>query len=311
MGIEDRAATKAVRMVNRWGKQSDEMAYHLIVRGRLMNQLLRMLVVCLICLIVCWPDTASASASACGSDVQIVKKPGGLRKTNPGPSRFLRAKDRELWRSVLNWPDECEQRSRAARDIEGGWMHEGIFIYPIGENNYIVDVECAMTDKQSEHIYYKITEHADTIESRLLILEQFYYIFAPEGKSDLELEGTFDPEGEYIRFKDFLSYGQTPFFWDKPFKPRLTVEKRYIRAGGCGLLTIYDVSGDCAEVIEFRANLRCLWDTLALPQEWELIPAETRAKWREAPNPYREDWKSSPEDKPACTGKDEMTGEAR
>jgi hypothetical protein len=296
-------------MVNCWGKQSDEMACHFIVRGKLMNQILRTLVVCLICLIVCWPDTAPASA--CGSDVQIVKKPEGLRKTNPGPSRFLTAKDREMWRSVLNWPDECEQRSRPALDREGGWHHEGIFIYPIGENNYIVDVQCAMSDQQSEHIYYKITEHADTIEIRLLILEQFYYKFAPGGDSDLELEGKADRKGEYIRFKDYLTYGQTPFYWDKPFKPRLTVEKRYIRAGGCGLLHIYDVSGDCAEVIEFRANLRCLLDTLASPDKWELIPAETRAKWREAPNPLRELWESSPEDTPACTGQNEMADEAR
>jgi hypothetical protein len=284
-------------------------ACHFIVRGELMNQRLRMLVVCLICLIVCWPDTAPASA--CGPDVQIVRKPEGLRKTNPGPSRFLTAKDREMWRSVLNWPDECEQRSRPFRDREGGWIHEGIFIYPIGENNYIVDVHCTMTDRESEHIYYKITEHADTIESRLLILEQFYYIFTPGGKSDLELEGKADRKGEYIRFKDCLTYGHSAFPRKEPFLPLLRIEKDYIRQSGCGLLTIYDVSGDCAEVIEFRANLRCLWDTLASPDKWELIPAETRAKWREAPNPYREDWKSSPDDTPACTGKDEMDDEAK
>jgi hypothetical protein len=274
-----------------------------------MNRILRTLVVCLICLIVCWPDTAPASA--CGSDVQIVKKPEGLRKTNPGPSKYLMANDREMWRTVLNWPDECEQRRGPALDSESGWMHAGIFIYPIGENNYIVDVHCTMADRQNEHIYYKITEHADTIESRLLILEQFYYVFAPEGKSDLELEGKFDPEGEYIRFKDSLTYGHTLSPWEGPFEPLLKVKKEYIRAGACGLYTIYDVSGDCAEVIEFRANLRCHPDTLAIHQEWELIPAETRAKWREAPNPLRQTWKSSSEDTPACTGKDEMTDEAK
>jgi hypothetical protein len=274
-----------------------------------MNQILRTLVVCLICLIVCWPDTAPASA--CGSDVQIVKKPEGLRMTNPGPSKYLTAKDREMWRSVLNWPDECEQRSRFFRDREGGWVHEGIFIDSLGENNYIVDVECAMTDRQSEHIYYKITEHADTIESRLLILEQFYYIFALGGDSDLELEGKADRKGEYIRFKDSLTHGHTLSTREGPFEPRLEVKKEYVRTGGCGLYTIYDVSGDCAEVIEFRANLRCLWDTFAIHQEWELIPAETRAKWREAPSPYREDWKSSPEDTPADTRKNEMGDETK
>jgi uncharacterized protein YkwD len=52
--------------------------------------------------------------------------------------------------------------------------------------------------------------------------------------------------------------------------------------------------------------LRCRPDALAIPQEWELIPAETRAKWREAPSPLRQAWKSSPENTPARTGKNEM-----
>ena len=49
---------------------------------------------------------------------------------------------------------------------------------------------------QSEHLYYKIIERADTIESRLLILEQFYHAeygnkkFVPEVK---------DPKGEFVR----------------------------------------------------------------------------------------------------------------
>jgi hypothetical protein len=231
-------------------------------------------------------------------------------KPDPSNNRF-RPQDRKIWKSVLNWCDECDERSSHFTENEDDPTWGGIHVYPIGGNNYIVDVQCYMTDRQNEHFYYKITEHADTIESRLLILEQFYYVFAPEGKSDLELEGKFDPDGEYIRFKDSLTYGHTLFPWEGPFKPRLKVKKEYIRAGACGLYTIYDVSGDCAEIIEFRANLRCHPDAAAIHQEWELIPAETRAKWREAPNPLRQTWKSSSEDTPACTGKDEMTDEAK
>lgn len=74
-------------------------------------------------------------------------------------------------------------------------------------------------------------------------------------------------------------------------KNRVVVEKRYRGAGGCGLLTIYDVSGDCPKVVEFRAKTYCSANYVP-PEKWKLYPAKVRAKWRGAPNPLRENWKN-------------------
>jgi hypothetical protein len=232
---------------------------------------------------------------ACGSDVLIVKKPADWTAIKPYPAYpFLTAKDRMRWKSVLHWCDECDERAKPYLESTDG-RNGGIFIYPLGANQYLVDIWCHTTMRQSEHIYYKVTEHNDTIESRLLILEQFYH--AQYG-DDTSVQGVKDPDGELVRFTDALTYGQTLFYPDQPILPRLLVKKEFIGTGTCGLYTVYDISGDCPKVLEFRSNLSCTPD--APPEDkWNLYPAAQRAKWRVVPNPLRKDWEHSAT--PACS----------
>jgi hypothetical protein len=234
---------------------------------------------------------------ACGPEVQIVKKPEGLRKINRvGPNDLdLTAQDRLKWKSVLNWCDECDDRARPFTESFGG-RHGGISVIPIGNKQYIVDVNCHMTTFQSEHIYYKVFEHTEIIESRLLMLDQYYFNFDEGADASGIEEPKNDPKGEFVRFTDSLTYGLTDIS-DKT-APLLIVEKRYRGAGGCGLYTVYDVSGDYPKVIEFRAKLFCSPES-PMPEEWRLYPAEQRATWRVVPNPQREDWKLSAT--PACS----------
>lgn len=236
---------------------------------------------------------------ACGSETRIVKKPEGLRKENSDPANsHLTAQDRMKWKSVLNWCDECDERSRIYRERFGtdDGLRGGIDIYPIGDNQYVVDIQCTMTMRQSEHIYYKVTEHDDTIESQLLMLDQFYFIFA-EGEIYSGVEDPIkDPEGEFIRFTDTLTYGFTLI--PSKHSNHLVIEKEYRGGGGCGLYTVYDISGVDPKVIEFRAKPFCSSEG-PKPTEWKLYTPEQRSKWRIAPNPLRKDWKPSPS--PACT----------
>jgi hypothetical protein len=233
--------------------------------------------------------------TACGPGTQIVKKPEGLLKSNSGLSYDLSSKDRQKWKSVLNWCDECDARAKPYIDHleKYGGRHGGIFIYSIGDNQYIVDINCHMTMRQCEHIYYKVTERADTIESRLLILEQFYH--AEYG--DDEVKGVTNPKGEFVRSTDTVAYGFTII--PENNQKQLIVETEYRGVGGCGLYTLYDVSGDCPKVVEFRAKIECTED-YPPPEKWKLYPSEQRAKWRIVPNPRRYDWKPSPTS-PACS----------
>ena len=199
------------------------------------------------------------------------------------------------WKSVLNWCDECDERAKPFTQSDEG-QYGGIFVIPIGAKQYIVDIQCYMTMHQCEHIYYKVTEHADTIESRLLVLEQYYYIFAEDSLTYGIEEPKNDPKGEFVRLTDSLAYGIT--FPPEIEAPLLTVERRYRLSGGCGLSTVYDVSGDCPKVIEFRAKLFCSPESPG-PKQWKLYTAKQRARWRIVPNPQRKDWK--PSATPACS----------
>jgi hypothetical protein len=89
-----------------------------------------------------------------------------------------------------------------------------------------------------------------------------------------------------------LVWGTTGF--DKKNK-QLIMEDRYVGVGGCGLLTVHDVSGDCPKVVEFRAKTYCSANYVS-PGKWKRYPAKIRAKWHMAPNPLRENWK----DKEQC-----------
>jgi hypothetical protein len=234
---------------------------------------------------------------ACGSERHIAKRPEGLRMENPDPSDpYLTPKDRALWKSTLNWCDECDERAGFSipdEDRDNGW----IFIYPIGDKQYIVKICCAIGMHNSENLFYKVWVNKDSIESRLLILEQYDYFPADDEEHDwpedwLE-KPKFQPEpkGQFVRFTDSLAYG----FINYP--PANTLElilsRKYRGAGGCGLYTVYDVSGESPKVKEFRARVFCTPESPPF-EKWKRYPAQQRAKWRVVPNSLREDWKSSP-----------------
>ncbi|MBT8341188.1 MAG: hypothetical protein KJP07_14320 [Desulfatitalea sp.] len=236
---------------------------------------------------------------ACGPETQIVKKPEGLRMIGDANTSYrFNSKDRQKWKSVLNWCDECDERAKPFTESDDG-INGGMYIYPIGDNQYIVDIKCKMTMRQCEHIYYKVTEHADTIESRLLILELFYHA----EYDDNDVKGVTNRKGEFVRSFDSVAYGFTTTFKDDKFKDNqklLIVEVEYRGMGGCGLYTVYDVSGDCPKVVEFRAKVECTPET-PVPTQYELYPPEQRAKWRIVPNPRRHGWKPSSSASPVCT----------
>lgn len=225
------------------------------------------------------------------SMVNIEKKPAGLRKANPYKSDAeLTAKDRLLWKSVLHWCDECDERARRYTEDGSG----RVFVYPLSDMEYIVEVDCMLTMQQYEALFYKVKERNDTIESRLLQLQQYEFIEHEDAGDNIDKKskkgksGGMKDGGEYIAFKDALTFG-LPGFDQK--NNRLSIERRFVGTGGCGFVTTFDVSGERPKIVEFRANVICS-DKYVPPKKWKLYPAKQRAKWRLAPNPQREDWKN-------------------
>lgn len=226
----------------------------------------------------------------CVSTPRIEKKPDGLRKENPDPSKYLTLEDRNMWKSVLKWCDECDERAMESPTITNAeGRYGGIFVDPLDNNQYIVFVTCRTAMQDGEHLIYKVTEHPETIESRLLHLEQ-YFPQSPDGSNRKQ-------KREFIRFTDTLVYGSS--YSSKNIKRnQFSYTTYYIGAGSCGKYYLFDVSGNCPRMIEFRERDCTPYDSSYIPpQKWKLYPAKERAKWKAAPSPYRQEWK----DQKACT----------
>ncbi len=236
-------------------------------------------------LILCCPQYLWAR------EVQVTERPEGLRMETADPFHpHLSARDRLLWKSVLKWPDECDARASFVTESNDG-EYGLISTYPIGKNEFIVDVECAKGMRHSEHFYYKVTATEESIESQLLALEQYAYYPAESGGSmDLEAPKR-DPKGEFVRFMDSLAYGITLI--PKEITPKVILFDPHSSVLSCGLYTVYDVSGALPKVSEFRAKIFCRPEEALPIEKWKRYTAQERAKWRVVPNSQREDWKSS------------------
>lgn len=155
--------------------------------------------------------------------------------------------------------------------------------YPSAPNSYIVTIGCRSAMQDGEFLVYKVTEHPDTIESRLLHLEQYF--------PGVEVGA----RAKFTRFTDTLMYGN-PYIYKE--NNRFSFSTYYSGSGGCGKYYLFDVSGDCPKMLEFREKSNCEYSTSCPPpQKWKLFPAKQRAKWPVAPSPYRKGWK----DPNACT----------
>lgn len=243
--------------------------------------------VILLVLVLCWPYLVMSG----GQEVQVAKRPQELRMASPDPFHpDLTAKDRQIWKSVLHWSDECDERASFHTESSDG-EYGLISTYPIGQNQFIVDVKCSKGMRHSEHFYYKLTAKEETIESQLLALEQYiYYPAENENFTDLEAPKR-EPKGEFVRFTDSLAYGVTLI--SKEITPKVILFDPRSSVLSCGLYTVYDVSGTLPKVSEFRAKIFCRPEETLPIEKWKSYPASQRAKWRVVPNPQRADWKTS------------------
>ena len=79
-------------------------------------------------------------------------------------------KDREEWRKVLRWPDECERGFRANQTYH---PPGGVTFHRIGRGEYVVDVGCGAS---SIYIYYRNNRRL----ARLLKFREYDKAFGAE-----------------------------------------------------------------------------------------------------------------------------------
>jgi hypothetical protein len=250
------------------------------------NLLMKFAIAAAIYLILAGPFQQSYAG---GTGYGIVHKPDWL--WNPIPDTVisgLTLQDRVNWKSVINWCNECDRRAAPTTHDNRG-SRGGITFYPLGDSKYLLDIECSMGMHDSEHIYYKLTDHGDTLEYHLLVLEQFDHL-APS--SDPGSKPT-NSKGEFVRFFDSLIVGSTLYDWEnKPVMLQLDISASW------GLRLSYDISGDCPKATDFQTRLDCSCDCQEEP--WEAHPVTERKSWRTVPSTNRSDWKEAAPRQPDC-----------
>ena len=100
--------------------------------------------------------TLKCSLVLCGLQLPIAlagvvaQDAAGLASASQTPMQtFLASQDREAWRKLLQWPDDCEQ-AFAYPDKS----FSGLAFYPIAKQQTIVQVICTLGAYQGYQLYY-------------------------------------------------------------------------------------------------------------------------------------------------------------
>ncbi|MCI0433084.1 MAG: hypothetical protein L0271_05460, partial [Gemmatimonadetes bacterium] len=71
--------------------------------------------------------------------------------------------DREAWRGVLDWPDECEQAFELTHDGTAG----GIRFHDLGEGVTLAEVRCAAGAYQGSMVFVRLEERQASVARTL------------------------------------------------------------------------------------------------------------------------------------------------
>lgn len=173
--------------------------------------------------------------------------------------------DRDRWREILKWPDECERKTEFY-----GKDFIGIEFHKIGPGRFIAHVDCSLGWYQGDQLFYLVDETAGAPKATLLEFEQFAEI-EEEGEDGSDPDAGVEKKEENVRFRRFfdpLVFGTVTV---DAANRRIVNLNRYRGPGGCGTMTVYDIGGDVPKTVEFRARTTC---------SEEIVPAE---RWKAYP----------------------------
>lgn len=114
----------------------------------------------------------------------------------------------------------------------------GSFVYPVGDNQYLVQMMCFMAAYQGSYEYLIYTKTADGPQVKALKLARFQT----------------DEHGQLSRLEE-QQVGGLPEY--EPGKQQLTMFTKFSGMGTCGSLATYQLQGDQFQLVEYRAKFDC------------------------------------------------------
>jgi hypothetical protein len=191
------------------------------------------------------------------TSVVAGEPPEASQDKPPRKKTNLNQKDRQAWRKILKWSQECD-------DAYGdhGEDEAGLRFYPLAARKYLVEVECEVAAYQSEMLYLLYDENASPARSRLLTFK----IYTGETEQSMKQIETGSLLGESA-------------FDDQ--RKTLTVFYRLSRLGACGTVATYSFPRGVPMLTDFRVKFTCDGEGEEDKSSWKRIePRSTKPSGR-------------------------------
>ena len=137
--------------------------------------------------------------------------------------------DRTGWRSVLNWPDECEETFQASHAGDDG----GLVFNELAPGISFVEVLCAAGSYQPSFVYVRFDERSTAPIATLLIFPVY------ESSDGVSIASVKASE-----------------LWGEPFvspaRRELAILNLTRQTGDCGIWTRYNIGGEIPEMVDAR-----------------------------------------------------------
>jgi hypothetical protein len=173
------------------------------------------------------PRVEEESAGRAGRDTRASIPQGPA----PAPPRRnqLTLGDRTDWRSVLNWPNDCEEAFQASHVGDDA----GLVFNELSPGISFVEVLCAAGAYQPSFVYVRLDERSTIPIARLLIFPVY------ESSDGVSIESA---KASEIWGEPFVS----------PARRELTILNLARQTGDCGIWTRYNIGGDLPEMVDAR-----------------------------------------------------------
>jgi len=181
-----------------------------------------------------------SAAVGCSSPRVEEQTVGGATTRASGPQMAaaslrrsqLSLGDRAGWRSVLNWPDECEEAFQASHAGDDA----GLVFNELAPGISFVEVLCAAGSYQPSFVYVRFDERSTTPIATLLVFPVY------ESSDGVSIESV---KASEIWGEPFVS----------PARRELAVLNLARQTGDCGIWTRYNIGGELPQILDARRAL--------------------------------------------------------
>jgi hypothetical protein len=177
------------------------------------------------------PQETQGSGSTAGKLASTTAPPAARPRL---PREGLNLRDRMEWRTVLGWPQSCEDAFQGSRGSEDG----GLEFHKLTDGVSLVNVLCASGSYQGSFVYVRLDERQAAPEATVLGFASYQ---AVDDKSVEKVQAT--------------------EIWGEPTvlegTGELTILNLFRQTGDCGLWSRYAVADGSPRLEEVRARLQC------------------------------------------------------